>query len=102
MTMFRATVTVTAIAVLFAAATNAQPLVISRAGSRPVRSAPAQNFAGNAQVEMLFEAVDPSHAGAGSVTFAPGALQVHRWAALALLALCNRRWRPGWRRSRAT
>jgi 4-carboxymuconolactone decarboxylase len=71
MTMF--TATATAMTVLVAAAVNAQPLVISRAGSRPVRPAPAQNFTGSAQVEMLFEAVDPAHASGGSVTFEPGA-----------------------------
>lgn len=65
--------TVVAIAVLTAAVANAQPLVISRAGSRPVNPAPAQNFTGAVQVEMLFEAVDPSHASGGSVTFAAGA-----------------------------
>ena len=64
MVMFTATVTV--IAVLAAAASaHAQALVISRGGSRPVRPAPAQHFTGGAQVEMLFEAVDPSHASGG-------------------------------------
>ena len=71
MTVFTATVTATTL--LVAVAANAQPLVVSRAGSRPVRSAPAQNFTGSVQVEMLFEAVDPSHASGGTVTFAPGA-----------------------------
>jgi len=71
MVMFTARVTV--IAVLAAASANAQTLVISRSGSRPIRPAPAQNFTGSVQVEMLFEAVDPSHAGGGSVTFEPGA-----------------------------
>ena len=41
--------------------------------ARPVRPAPPQNFTGTAHVEMLFEAVDPSHASAGMVTFEPGA-----------------------------
>ncbi len=72
MVMFTATATV--IAVLAAAASaHAQALVISRGGSRPVRAAPPQHFTGGAQVEMLFEAVDPSHASGGSVTFEPGA-----------------------------
>ena len=48
-------------------------LTIGRSGSRPVRTAPAQNFTGSVQVDMLFEAVDPSHASGGSVTFQPGA-----------------------------
>ena len=71
MVMF--TATVTAIALLAAASSSAQMLVVSRSGSRPVRPAPAQNFAGSAQIEMLFEAVDPSHASGGTVTFEPGA-----------------------------
>jgi 4-carboxymuconolactone decarboxylase len=71
--MHRYTVTLTAIALLTTASVDAQTLVISRSGSRPIRPAPAQNFAGGVQVEMLFEAVDPSHASGGSVTFEPGA-----------------------------
>jgi 4-carboxymuconolactone decarboxylase len=65
MAMFAATVTV--IAVLAAVSADAQTLVISRSGSRPVRPAPAQNFTCSVQVEMLFEAVDPSQASGGSV-----------------------------------
>ena len=71
MTMFAATAT--AITALAAAVASAQPLVISRARSRPVRPAPAQNFTGSVKVEMLFEALDPSDASGGSVTFEPGA-----------------------------
>ena len=67
------TATVSAIAVLVAASAHAQALVVSRGGSRPVRPAPEQNFTGSVQVEMLFEAVDPSHASGGTVTFEPGA-----------------------------
>jgi 4-carboxymuconolactone decarboxylase len=61
------------VALLASASTEAQTLVISRSGSRPVRPGPAQNFTGGARIEMLFEAVDPSHASGGSVTFEPGA-----------------------------
>ena len=71
MVLFTATASV--IALLAAASANAQALVISRGGSRPVRPAPAQNFTGGVQVEMLFEAVGPSHASGGTVTFEPGA-----------------------------
>jgi 4-carboxymuconolactone decarboxylase len=71
MVIFTATAGV--IALLVAASADAQTLVISRGGSRPVRPAPAQNFTGSVQVEMLFEAVDPSQASGGSVTFEPGA-----------------------------
>jgi 4-carboxymuconolactone decarboxylase len=70
--MIRVTATVAAIALLAAVSVDAQSLIISRAGSRPVRPAPAQNFTGTARVEMLFEAVDPSDASAGTVTFEPG------------------------------
>jgi 4-carboxymuconolactone decarboxylase len=71
--MIRVTATVAAIALLAAVSVDAQSLIISRGGSRPVRPAPAQNFTGTARVEMLFEAVDPSDASAGTVTFEPGA-----------------------------
>ena len=71
--MNRFTVMLTAMALLAAGVVEAQRLTISRSGSRPVRPAPAQNFTGSVQVEMLFEAVDPSHASGGSVTFEPGA-----------------------------
>jgi 4-carboxymuconolactone decarboxylase len=63
----------TTIALLAATSTAAQPIVITRAESRPVRPGPAGNFTGSVHVEMLFEAADPSHASGGSVTFAPGA-----------------------------
>jgi 4-carboxymuconolactone decarboxylase len=53
--------------------TAAQTVMIERGGSRPVRPGPAENFTGGVRVERLFEAVDPSHASAGSVTFEPGA-----------------------------
>jgi 4-carboxymuconolactone decarboxylase len=60
--------------ILFApASTQAQTMTVTRAGSRPVRPAPAENFTGTVRVEELFEAVDPSHAAGASVTFEPGA-----------------------------
>jgi 4-carboxymuconolactone decarboxylase len=71
--MHRFTVMLTAIALFAPASVDAQSLAVSRSGSRPVRPAPAQNVTGSVQVEMLFEAVDPSHASGGSVTFEPGA-----------------------------
>jgi 4-carboxymuconolactone decarboxylase len=58
---------------LLAPATEAQTIVITRGGSRAVRPGPAENFTGGVRVEMLFEAVDPSHASGGSVAFEPGA-----------------------------
>jgi len=50
-----------------------QTLVITRGGSRPVEPGPEPNFTGSVRVERLFEAVDPSHASGGFVTFEPGA-----------------------------
>lgn len=46
---------------------------ISRGGSRTTRTGPPANFTGAVRVEMLFEALDPSHASGGSVTFEPRA-----------------------------
>lgn len=48
-------------------------LQISRAGSRPVNAAPAQNFTGNVQVEMLYTPARPDRTSAGTVSFSPGA-----------------------------
>jgi 4-carboxymuconolactone decarboxylase len=47
--------------------------VITRDGSRALERAPEPNFTGDVHIERLFEAVDPSHASGGLVTFAPGA-----------------------------
>ena len=52
---------------------EAQQVVITRSGSRAGRPGPAENFTGGVRVEMLFEALDPSHASGGSVSFEPGA-----------------------------
>ena len=48
-------------------------LQIQRAGTRAVKTAPAQNFTGSAQVEMLYTPAGPDRTSAGSVTFSPGA-----------------------------
>jgi len=58
---------------LLATPTGGQAIAITRAGFRPIRPAPAENFTGRVQVEMLFEAAEPSYASGGSVTFEPGA-----------------------------
>jgi 4-carboxymuconolactone decarboxylase len=71
--MTRITVSIAALSLLAAASVSGQSLVISRAGSRAVQPAAPQNFTGSVQVETLFEAVDPSHASGGTVTFAAGA-----------------------------
>jgi 4-carboxymuconolactone decarboxylase len=51
----------------------AAQVAISRGGSRAVRTPPPDNFTGSVRVEMLFEALDPSHASGGYVTFEPRA-----------------------------
>ena len=71
--MIRCTATLTMLALLAPLSMEAQTMIITRAGSRAVRPGPAGNFTGDVRVEMLSEALDPSHASAGSVTFAPGA-----------------------------
>jgi 4-carboxymuconolactone decarboxylase len=48
-------------------------LQVSRAGTRPVATAPAQNFSGAVKVEMLHTPSGAQRASAGSVSFAPGA-----------------------------
>jgi 4-carboxymuconolactone decarboxylase len=58
---------------LASAPTEAQTLVMTRGGSRRVQPAPTANVTGGARVEMLFEALDPSDATGGTVTFDPGA-----------------------------
>ena len=67
------TATLSTLALLVSASAGAQNLIITRGGSRPVESVPAENSTGTARVEMLFEALDPSHASGASVTFEPGA-----------------------------
>ena len=67
------TAMMTTVTLLTSASTNAQTLVITRGGSRAASPAPAENFTGGVRVEALFEALDPSHASGGSVTFEPGA-----------------------------
>jgi 4-carboxymuconolactone decarboxylase len=48
-------------------------LLISRAVSRQVQAAPAQNFTGSVMVEMLFMLTGPDRTSAATVTFSPGA-----------------------------
>ena len=67
------TASLMAIALLASAPTEAQTLVITHGGSRPVQPGPAENFSGGVRVESLFEALAPSDANGGSVTFEPGA-----------------------------
>jgi 4-carboxymuconolactone decarboxylase len=71
--MTRFTATLTMLALLASGSAAAQKIVITRGGSRAVRPGPAENFTGGVRVEMLFEALDPSQASGGSVSFEPGA-----------------------------
>jgi 4-carboxymuconolactone decarboxylase len=71
--MIRLAAALTISAAVAAASAEAQTAVITRGGSRAVRTAPPENFTGSVRVEMLFEALDPSHASGGSVTFEPRA-----------------------------
>jgi len=71
--MIRFRATLTSLALLAASSLDAQTLAITRGGARPVSPGSADNFTGAARIEMLFEAIDPSHASGGTVTFDPGA-----------------------------
>jgi 4-carboxymuconolactone decarboxylase len=71
--MIQITAMFTTLALLASASPEAQTIVITRGGSRAVRPGPTENFTGGVRVEMLFEALDPSHASGGSVAFEPGA-----------------------------
>lgn len=46
---------------------------IKRNGSQPSGKGPEENFTGAVRVDPLFQANDPAHAVAASVTFQPGA-----------------------------
>ena len=48
-------------------------LQISRTGSRPTTTAPAQNFTGSVRVEMLYTPAGVERTSAGTVSFSPGA-----------------------------
>jgi 4-carboxymuconolactone decarboxylase len=71
--MNRLTIILIATGLFASALSQAQTMVISRGGSRPVVSAPVENFTGGARIETLFESLAPSDASGGSVTFEPGA-----------------------------
>ena len=71
MNLFTAMFTI--IALLASISMEAPTMAITRAGSGPVRPRSTDNFTGSVCVEMPFDALDPSHASGGSVTFEPGA-----------------------------
>jgi len=65
--------TTMALAMLEPVAAAEPELRITRAGTRAVNAAPAENFTGNVKVEMLFTPTGPDRSSAGSVSFSPGA-----------------------------
>ena len=72
-----------AMAVASAARLAAQPMAprlertadmdIKRNGSQPSRKGLEEYFTGSVRIDPLFQAPDPARAGAGQVTFEPGA-----------------------------
>ncbi len=76
------------VALLAAASADAQTLVITRGGSRPVVAAPVQNFTGDARVDRLFEPLDGSRASGAWVTFEPTARTAwhsHPWEQILII-----------------
>lgn len=71
--MIRLMVSLTTLILLAAASAMAQTLAIARGGSRAITPVPVENFTGSARVEGLFDALEPSQATGGTVTFEPGA-----------------------------
>jgi 4-carboxymuconolactone decarboxylase len=71
--MIRLVVALTTLALLAPLSAEAQKLIVTPGGSRAIRPGSPANFTGEVRVEMLSEALDPSHASSGSVTFAAGA-----------------------------
>ena len=65
--------TVTLIALLIASSQGPQPITITRSGSRPTISGPAQNFTGSARIVRLLQPADPARTSVASVSFEPGA-----------------------------
>jgi quercetin dioxygenase-like cupin family protein len=52
---------------------DAQTIKITRAGSEPSRSGPAENFTGSVRVDYLFQPNEPSRTSGAFVTFEPAA-----------------------------
>jgi 4-carboxymuconolactone decarboxylase len=50
-----------------------QAIIITRSGSQPSRSGPAEYFTGSVRIDPLFQAKDQPHTSASYVTFEPGA-----------------------------
>ncbi|MBK1613800.1 carboxymuconolactone decarboxylase [Rubrivivax gelatinosus] len=73
MKLLAATAAALTLSMLDTAGAAEPELQIRRAGTRPVYTAPAENFTGTVQVEMLQTPAGAERASAGSVSFAPGA-----------------------------
>lgn len=56
-----------------ASSADSQTIKITRVGSQPSRSGPAENFTGSVRVDFLFQPNEPSRTSGASVTFEPGA-----------------------------
>jgi quercetin dioxygenase-like cupin family protein len=52
---------------------QAQSIIITRSGSHPSRTGPAETFTGAVRITPLFDATDSSRAAGASVSFEPGA-----------------------------
>ena len=52
---------------------DVQTIQITRVGSQPSRSGPAENFTGSVRVDYLFQPNEPSRTSGAFVTFEPGA-----------------------------
>jgi hypothetical protein len=87
-----------------ASGTDSQTIRITRAGSQPSRSGPAENFTGSVRIDPLLQAEEPSRVSAAFVTFEPGARTA--WHAhplgqtLIVTAGCG--WVQQWGRVRST
>ena len=67
------TATAVALSMVDGAPAAEADLAITRANTRPVANAPAQNFTGKVQVERLYMPIGEERASAGIVSFSPGA-----------------------------
>lgn len=56
-----------------ASSADSRSVEITRAGSQPSRSGPAEYFTGSVRVDPLFQPVEPQRASGALVTFEPGA-----------------------------
>lgn len=96
-----ATVSLSLIVSAFAqvgSAQDTQAIRITRNGSQPSRSGPAEYFTGSVRIDPLFDATDPSRASGASVTFAPAARTAWHSHALGQVLIvtagvgCVQRW----------